>query len=246
MTTEGEGGVAGAGDHCSSGRAEFLDLQGPAGSLEACLSLPGDREPQVAVVLCHPHPRHGGTMNNKVVVYLARALRAYGAATLRFNFRGVGTSPGQFSGGPGEVDDARAAIAVMAERFPDLPLWVAGFSFGAYAGLRAAATDTRVRRLVAVAPPVAWYDFSFLESERRPVMVVQGGADEVVDPAEVRAFRGRMQRTPEWVWVDGADHFFSRQVREVTGRVAEHLFAGALDAEGEYRGAADCNTTRSL
>jgi hypothetical protein len=248
MTTE-------VGAACSGGRGEFIDLAGPAGRLEACLTLPRDRDPCAAVVLCHPHPAQGGSMNNKVVVYLARALRARGAATLRFNFRGVGTSAGQYAGGPGEVADAAAAIDALAERFPDLPLWVAGFSFGAYAGLRAAATDPRVRRLIAVAPPVALreridgrrgYDFSFLEGERRPVMVVQGGADEIVDPEAVRALRGRMERPPEWVWVDGADHFFSHQVREVAGRVSEHLFAGALDTDGQYRGPVGCGTTRSL
>jgi hypothetical protein len=254
MTTD-DGASAAAGAACGGGKGEFLDLAGPAGSLEACLTLPRGRAPCVAVVLCHPHPAHGGSMNNKVVVYLARALRAFGAATLRFNFRGVGTSAGQYAGGPGEVDDARAAIDALAERFPDLPLWVAGFSFGAYAGLRAAASDSRVRRLIAMAPPVALqgtidgrrgYDFSFLEGERRPVMVVQGGADEIVDPDAVRALRGRMERPPEWLWVDGADHFFSDQVRAVAGHVAEHLFAGGLDLEGQVRGAASCNTTRSL
>ncbi|MEF8792894.1 alpha/beta hydrolase [Thiohalorhabdus sp.] len=232
-----------------------MDLSGPAGPLEACLTLPPDREPTVAVVLCHPHPLGGGSMNNKVVVYLARALRAFGAATLRFNFRGVGTSAGRFSDGPGEVADAGAAIDQLAGRFPDLPLWVAGVSFGAYAGLRAAASDSRVRRLVAVAPPVAFleagpgqggYDFGFLEPERRPVMVVQGGADPIVDPEAVRGLRGRMACTPAWVWVEGADHFFTGQVREVTTRVAERLFASALDTKGDYQGPVNCDITRSL
>ncbi|HKL78624.1 MAG TPA: alpha/beta fold hydrolase [Gammaproteobacteria bacterium] len=228
------------------GKGEFLDLAGPAGSLEACLSLPKGGAPRVAVVLCHPHPQHGGTMNNKVVVYLARALRAEGAATLRFNFRGVGTSPGRFSGGPGEVADAAAAIEALAARFPDLPVWVVGFSFGAYAGLAAAVREPRVRRLVAVAPAVSWYDFTFLEQERRPVMIVQGGADEVVAPASVRSLRERMQRPPEWVWEPEADHFFSGRVRAMAERVAKQLFHSAIGLDGQCLVPADCNTTRSL
>ena len=173
---------------------------------------------------------------------LARALRRQGAATLRFNFRGVGTSRGQFAGGKGEAEDAGAALRALAERFPDTPLWMVGFSFGAFAGLRAAALDSGVCRLAAVAPPVDWYDFSFLEAERRPVLIAQGGRDEVVDPDSVRRFRARMERGPEWLWFPEADHFFTDCLSEMSTRLAERLAApGPMEA-----GAASCNVTRSL
>lgn len=232
-----------AGPACAGGHAEDFRLRGPVGPLESCLTLPeGSESPRAAAVVCHPHPRFGGTMSNKVVVYLARALRRQGAATLRFNFRGVGTSRGQFAGGKGEADDAGAALAALAGRFPETPLWAVGFSFGAFAGLRAAALDPRVCRLAAVAPPVDWYDFGFLEAERRSVLIAQGGCDEVVDPQSVRRFRARLERAPEWLWFPEADHFFSECLGEMSARVAERLAApGPLEA-----GPASCNVTRNL
>ena len=229
--------------HCPTNLGSFPEVAGPAGRLEACLGLPADSEPVAAAVLAHPHPRHGGTMNSKVLVYLARALRRRGVATLRFNFRGVGTSAGTYDGGRGETADAAAAIKFLGERFPAMPLWALGFSFGAYAGLRAAVADARVRRLVAIAPPVTWYAFGFLETERRPLLVVQGGRDEVVDPDAVRAFRARLQRVPEWLWLPEADHFFTDQVRAMADQVAERLTGPALGADGDFAVRAACNVT---
>src|SRR5579862_2867810 len=99
------------------------------GQLEAIVREPP--EPVAAAVVCHPHPRGGGTMNNNVVYRLAKALVEGGVATLRFNFRGVGASTGTYDEGRGEEDDARAALAFLRARHPAVPLWIAGFSFGA-------------------------------------------------------------------------------------------------------------------
>src|SRR4051812_47420848 len=110
----------------ASGR---FDLPVAHGHLEAILK--ETPAPTAAVVLCHPHPKGGGTMNNNVVYRVASALGAAGAAVLRFNFRGVGRSTGSYDHGAGEEDDARQALDFLARRFPDVPLWMAGFSFGA-------------------------------------------------------------------------------------------------------------------
>ena len=107
------------------------DLKGPAGRLEALLDAPDDAAAiRAAVVFAHPHPQYGGTMHTKAVYQGAKALARIGCAVLRFNFRGVGASEGAFDSGEGEKDDFRAALDYMAARYPGVPLWAAGFSFG--------------------------------------------------------------------------------------------------------------------
>src|SRR5271165_5800534 len=102
-------------------RIESLLLDGPVGKLEALLEEPDDRDPEEAVLVCHPHPQHGGTMHNKVVYRIARGLRRTGAVVLRFNYRGVNLSDGVYDDGIGETEDARACMHVLRERYPDLP-----------------------------------------------------------------------------------------------------------------------------
>src|SRR5438477_3046095 len=111
-------------------RIESLFIPGPAGRLEAILEEPADREPREAVLVCHPHPQHGGTMHNKVVYRIARGMRRAGAVVLRFNYRGVNLSEGQYDHGVGEREDARTALNFVRERYADLPFALAGFSFG--------------------------------------------------------------------------------------------------------------------
>src|SRR5688572_23719782 len=127
--------------------AKFF-IPGPAGRLESLLWLPRDgAQPRAAAVLCHPHPRGGGTMDNNVVFRTARGLQAAGLAVLRFNFRGVGASEGVHDGQGPEVNDAKAALDHLQQRFPELPLWGAGFSFGARTILQLATQDERIARL---------------------------------------------------------------------------------------------------
>src|SRR5919206_3392138 len=128
-----------------------MQLSGPAGRLEALYERP--ERPLFAAVVCHPHPLFGGTMHNHATYRLAKAVRAHGGASLRFNFRGVGLSSGEHDGGRGEVDDARAALAFVAERHPDVPRLACGFSFGAWMALEAGCPDASVPGVVCARLP---------------------------------------------------------------------------------------------
>ena len=134
-------------------RIESLFIDGPAGKLEALLEEPEDRDPRHAVLVCHPHPQHGGTMHNKVVYRIARGLRRAGAVVLRFNYRGVNLSEGKYDHGIGEVEDARAALAVLRSRYPGLPFSLAGFSFGSRIILKLGCETPGVSRLIAAGFP---------------------------------------------------------------------------------------------
>jgi alpha/beta superfamily hydrolase len=184
---------------------ERLALAGPAGALEAVLEAPAG-EPRGLAVLCHPHPLHGGTMDNKVVQTLARALRQCGWRTLRFNYRGVGASHGQWDGGRGEVDDALAAVA--AWRAPGQPLVLGGFSFGGYVAAQAAQRLAEpAQRLVLIAPATGNFEVAPVPQDS---LVVHGEHDEVVPLAATLAW-ARPQALPVLV-VPGGGHFFHGQL----------------------------------
>ncbi len=183
-----------------------LFLNGPAGRLQA-LYRPLDK-PCALVLVCHPHPQYGGTMHNKVVYWMARAFEDRRCSVLRFNFRGVEQSEGIWDEGRGEADDAARALNWLNAQAPDAPLWLAGFSFGCYAGLQAARRDARVERMFAVAPAVDHWDFSFMQGESRPVTVVSGTEDEIVPYVAVAA-AVRMLPNAHLYTIKGAGHFFS-------------------------------------
>src|SRR5580765_1850567 len=136
------------------------------GQLEALLKEPS--APIAAAVVCHPHPLGGGTMNNNVVYRLSRALVDAGVVVLRFNFRGVGASTGRHDGGVGEEADALAALDTLAGLHPDLPLWMAGFSFGARVGLTGGAREPRVGKLLGIGLALSMFDYSFLATTPKP------------------------------------------------------------------------------
>ena len=208
-----------------SARSLRLMIPGPAGPLEAVAEDASGAPRASYAVLCHPHPLHGGTMENKVVTTLARALQTGGVATLRFNFRGVGRSAGAFDCGRGETDDARAVANYGAARWPGHRLMLAGFSFGAFVALQLAQAEA-AELLITVAPPVDRFDFSGLAAPRAPWLVVQGDADDVVDPQRVFEWVKRIAPAPDLVVVPGVGHFFHGHLAELREAVANALRSG--------------------
>lgn len=168
-------------------------------------------DPIKLVVLSHPHPLHGGTMNNKVVTTLERAFQTLGYITVAYNFRGVGQSSGVHDHGVGEVEDLLQVVEWAKARFKSTHLTLAGFSFGSYVLLRAYKLfneSLAVDALCTVAPPVGLYDFSAMHPLQAPWVLVQGGQDEVVPAVEIAhwALSGEVQ--PDIYWRADASHFF--------------------------------------
>jgi hypothetical protein len=184
-------------------------------SLEGELEVPKIAEtPSAGAVICHPHPLFGGTMHNNVVNALAESFLERGLICLRFNFRGTGRSQGVHGGGVDEVDDVRAALDFLErlEGIDPRKILLAGYSFGCWVGLKAAAVDPRPTRLVGISPPVNEYDFSFLKNERRPKLLIAGDRDFV---CSVSGFAQLIEAIPEpkvGVTLPGTDHFhFGRE-----------------------------------
>ena len=176
-----------------------------------------------AVVIAHPHPQHGGTMHTKVIFQSAKAFSRIGCAVLRFNFRGVGTSAGSFADGVGEMDDFRAALDFMQGRYPGVPLWAVGMSFGSWIALTAGASDPRVSTLVGIAPPLARYDFESVRLSEKPKFFIQGERDDLCPLKEMQAFYARAADPKELVVIDAADHLFDGKLVEVTEAIEDLL-----------------------
>lgn len=209
------------------------EIQGPAGRLEALLDMPArlgitadglvaTGAPdgiRAAVVLGHPHPQFGGTMHTKGIYHTAKGLTRIGCAVLRFNFRGVGKSEGVWDEGQGERDDFRAALDVMAARFPTLPLWAGGMSFGSWIGLNVGVDDERVSTLLGVAAPVNKWDFERVAVSTKPKFFIHGEMDEICGFREINAFYARAADPKELVIIDSSDHLFNGVVSEVADAV---------------------------
>lgn len=198
--------------------ATTLTLPGPAGSLEVAVDPPdADVAPRPLVaVVCHPLPTEGGTMHNKVVTMTARTLRELGAASVRFNFRGTGASTGSFDNGEGERADLKAVVDWVRAQRPGHQLCLAGFSFGAYVSLRSAAT-LAPDLLISIAPPAGRWDFDAIELPTCPWLVIQGEADEIVDPQAVYDFLDQRKARAELVRMPETGHFFHRRMMDLRG-----------------------------
>ena len=200
-------------------------ISGPAGALEAMITLPAAGTPAKAIgIVCHPHSLYGGSMKNKVVTTLARVFKDLGAVVIRFNFRGVGASEGAFDHGIGETDDLLAVIQWAQLAYPDHDLWLAGFSFGSYVAARTAAfLHAKITKLVLVAPAVNHFDFAALPPFSCPTWVVQGDQDEVVPAAEVYDWIKHRTPPPELLRFPDATHFFHGKLKELQSELIRVL-----------------------
>lgn len=203
-------------------------IDGPAGALVGVFEEP-EGEARGAAVVCHPHPLHGGTLRNTIVVRTARALRSVGMATLRINFRGVEGSEGVHDGTGAEEGDVAAALDWLRERLGDVPLWAAGYSFGARTVCGLAAREERIARVVLVALPVAVYTCEEICGLRQPGLAIFGTADEFGTARELRERFAALPPRLEIHEIPGADHFF----RGKTPLVEEAVRAYAEGAWGD-------------
>jgi len=201
-------------------RIESHFLPGPAGRLEALLEEPDDQSPQLAVVLCHPHPRFGGTMHNKVVYRLARGLRTSGAVVLRFNFRGVGASAGEYGDMAGEIEDARAALGWMREHYPDLPFALAGFSFGARAISELGCAVVGAQFLLAAGFSTRLGSTDYLATCTVPKIFIQSTHDQFSPREEFERVYATIAEPKRVVWIEAPDHFFVGALEQVESAAA--------------------------
>ena len=185
-----------------------LSIAGPSGDLELALNLP-EHLPRGIALVAHPHPLQGGTMDNKVVQTLAKTFAALGYASVRFNFRGVGGSAGSFDDGAGETDDALAALARARAEYGELPVALAGFSFGSFVQMRVAERQVP-ERMVLVGPAVGRFGATKVPPD---TIVIHGEEDDVVALADVFAW-ARPQQLPIVVF-PGCGHFFHGRLVEL-------------------------------
>jgi uncharacterized protein len=219
-------------------------INGPEGRIEARYHHQRTPAAPMALVL-HPHPQHGGTMNNKVVYALYQCFVRRGFSTLRFNFRGVGRSQGGFDRGEGELSDAASALDWLQTYNPNAPsCWIAGFSFGAWIAMQLLMRRPEIESFIAVAPPANLYDFSFLAPCPSSGLILHGTDDNLVPIESVQKLVTKLSHQRD-IKIDfrkmaGADHFFADRLEALTriveGYIADHLrLAGAAAAHGRGR-----------
>ncbi len=189
-------------------KIESLKIPGPAGLLEALLEEPEDRDPAAAVLVCHPHPQHGGTMHTRVVHRTARGLRKAGAVVLRFNYRGVNLSEGEYDHGHGEIEDGRACLEFLRERYPNLPFAIAGFSFGSRIALKLALDYPQATKVIPIGYPTKYPNREYISNITIPKVFIHSTNDEHGPRPEFEAFFATLPEPKEVKWIESKDHFF--------------------------------------
>ncbi len=202
-------------------------INGPAGRIEGRYLPPKVVNAPIALML-HPHPQHGGTMNNKIVYTLYNLFAQRGFGTLRFNFRGVGRSQGTFDRGEGELSDAAAALDWLQTYNPDAPAcWIAGFSFGAWIGMQLLMRRPEISGFISIAPPANLFDFSFLAPCPSSGLIVHGTVDEVVPSESVQKLVDKLSNqrdiTVKYKSIPGANHFFTNKIEQMGNSVGAYL-----------------------
>lgn len=213
-------------------------FNGHAGRLEGRYHQSENPNAPVALIL-HPHPQYGGTMNNKVVYTLFSVFQSLGFSVLRFNFRSVGRSQGNFEDGVGELSDATVALDWLQAMNPDArQCWIAGYSFGAWVGLQLLMRRPDINNFIAVSPPANEKDFSFLAPCPTSGLITQGSIDEIVNPASVTSLVKKLstQRNVEvdYALIDGADHMYNNHLVDLY-KVAGHYIIDAVKKGGPAR-----------
>ena len=200
---------------------------GPEGRLEGRYHHSETPRAPIAIIL-HPHPQHGGTMNNKVVYNLYYVFVKKGFSVLRFNFRGVGRSQGEFDNGLGELSDAASALDWLQSVNPNAAAcWVAGFSFGAWIGMQLLMRRPEIEGFISVAPPANMYDFTFLAPCPSSGLILQGTDDDVVPEPSVEKLANKLKLQKNIVidyhLVKGANHFFKDNMDDMVRDVSSYL-----------------------
>ncbi len=204
-----------------------VHISGPSGRLEARFHPQKNESAPVAIIL-HPHPKFGGTMNNKVVYNLHYCFFNLGFTCLRFNFRGVGKSEGEFDDGLGELADAASALDFLQTHTPNsTSCWVIGFSFGSWIGMQLLMRRPEINGFVSISPPANSYDFSFLAPCPSSGLIINGSLDSLVPPSAIKVLSDRLKLQKgievSHKEIEGADHFFTNFEAEMTNAVNEYL-----------------------
>jgi alpha/beta superfamily hydrolase len=212
------------------GHSRHMEFPGPAGRLEGILQgRPEEPYPRLAV-FCHPHPLWGGTMHTRVVHRAARALQRTGHRVLRFNFRGVGRSEGIHDRGHGEREDVRAAVEWLRYRFPDRPVTIGGFSFGAWVGLAEGCRHDAVDALVGIAPPAKLFDFEFLRDCPKRKLFIHGTGDRVARLEDFEALYPSIADPKDLVRIQEGDHLLAGHLEAVEEAIS--AFGRSLVSRG--------------
>ena len=216
-------------------------MNGPEGRLEGRYQ-PGTTPNAPIALMLHPHPQHGGTMNNKVVYALFQSFQRQGFAVLRFNFRGVGRSQGKFDRGEGELSDAAAALDWLQTVNPNASqCWIAGFSFGAWISMQLLMRRPEISGFISVAPPANIYDFSFLAPCPSSGLMIQGDQDTIVPQESVNKLVNKLSHQRgikiDYRLMPGASHFFTEHLDQMTQVVDDYLNVQVQEVAAKIRAA---------